>query len=194
MTTTVTGLFSNRDSAADAVREIRAAGIPNEEISIVTNNIETQQQLGSAGDVTKNNNMAGSGAGDGATIGGVLGGSAGLLAGLGALTIPGIGPVLGAGWLLTTAIGTALGASGGGIIGALIGAGVSKDDAQIYVDRVRKGGTLVSARVADENVPAVESIMAKYNGLEDHQVYADGLALPPTITARPTTRPQTPAE
>ena len=70
---------------------------------------------------------------------------------------------------------------------------MSKDDAQIYVDRLRKGGTLVSARVADENVPAVESIMTKYNGLEDHRIYADGLALPPTMPVHPT-RPQTPAE
>ena len=193
MTTTVTGLFSNRESAADAVREIRAAGIPNEEISIVTNNVASEQNANPANTGTKDNNMAGSGAGDGAAIGGILGGSAGLMAGLGALTIPGIGPVLGVGWLLTTAIGTAIGASGGGLIGALIGAGVSKDDAQVYVDRLRKGGTLVSARVADENVPAVESIMTKYNGLEDRRVYADGLVLPPTMPVRPT-RPQTPAE
>ena len=189
MTTTVTGLFSNRDSAADAVREIRAAGIANEEISIVTNNVASQQDTNPANTGTKDNNMAGSGAGDGAAIGGILGGGAGLMAGLGALTIPGIGPVLGVGWLLTTAIG----ASGGGLIGALIGAGVSKDDAQVYVDRLRKGGTLVSARIADENVPAVESIMTKYNGLEDRRVYADGLVPPPTMPVRPT-RPQTPAE
>lgn len=193
MTTTVTGLFSNRESAADAVREIRAAGIPNDEISIVTNNVASQQSANPANTGTKDNNMAGSGAGDGAAIGGILGGSAGLMAGLGALTIPGIGPVLGVGWLLTTAIGTAIGASGGGLIGALIGAGVSKDDAQVYVDRLRKGGTLVSARIADENVPAVERIMTKYNGLEHQRVYADGLALPPTMPVSPT-RPQTPAE
>lgn len=192
MTTTVTGLFSTRELAADAVREIRAVGIANEEISIVTNDARNQTEHGASPDGTLNNNMAGSGAGDGAAIGGIVGGSAGLLAGLGALTIPGLGPVLGVGWLLTTAIGTAIGASGGGLIGALIGAGVNRDDAQLYVDRVRQGGTLVSARVADENVAAIESIMTKYNGLEDRHVYADGQSIPPTNFVRPT-RPHTPA-
>jgi hypothetical protein len=156
MTTTVTGLFDTRDAAAFAVVELKAAGIPNEEISIVTNKVDGQSTERSADDRTVDNNMAETGAADGAVIGGVLGGGAGLLAGLGLLTIPGIGPVLAAGWLLTTAVGTAVGASGGGLVGALVGAGVDNDDAQIYVERIRKGGTLVSARVSDKNVAAVE--------------------------------------
>ncbi len=166
MTTTVTGLFEARTDAANAVAEIKAAGISKEEISIVTNKVDGQSEERSAADKTVDNNMAETGAADGATIGGVLGGGAGLLAGLGLLTIPGIGPVLGVGWLITTAIGTALGASGGGIVGALVGAGVDKDDAQIYVERVRSGGTLVSVRVPDKSVAAIEAIMVKHKRME----------------------------
>jgi hypothetical protein len=166
MTTTVTGLFDTRDAAAFAVAELKAAGIPNTEISIVTNKVDGQSAERSADDRTVDNNMAETGAADGATIGGVLGGGAGLLAGLGLLTIPGIGPVLGVGWLLSTAIGTAVGASGGGLVGALVGAGVDNDDAQIYVERIRSGGTLVSARVSDDKVPTVEAIMIKHKGLD----------------------------
>ena len=103
------------------------------------------------------------GTADGATLGGVLGGGAGLLAGLGLLTIPGGGPVVGAGWLITTAIGTAVGASGGGIVGALVSAGVDNDQAQVYVDQVRGGGTLVSVRVPPEDVAMIQGIMTKYN-------------------------------
>lgn len=168
MTTTVTGLFKTRDNAASAVSELKARGIAKEEISIVTNKIEGQSEQRSANDRTVDNNMAESGAGDGAIIGGVLGGGAGLLAGLGTFVIPGIGPLLGVGWLLTTAIGTAVGASGGGLIGTLVGAGVDNDDAQIYADGVRSGGTLVSVRVTDDEVANVEAIMMKYKGL-DHE-------------------------
>ena len=95
----------------------------------------------------------------------MLGGGAGLLAGLGLLTIPGSGPVLGAGWLVTAAIGAAVGASGGGIVGALIDAGVDNDHAQVCVDRIHSGGTLVSVRVPDKDVAMIQAIMTKYNEL-----------------------------
>lgn len=172
MTTTVNGLFDDRNDASDAVRDIKAAGVPNEEISIVTNNVEDQNAQRSAGARTVDNNMAESGAGDGAVIGGVLGGGAGLLAGLGTIVIPGLGPLLGVGWLITTAIGAAVGASGGGLIGALVGAGVDNDDAQIYVDRIKGGGTLVSVRVPDADVATVEAIMMKHKGLDRERMAA----------------------
>ena len=170
MTTTVTGLFENRVDAAGAVSELKALGVPTDEISIVTNKVDGQAAQRDADDRTVDNSMSGTGTTDGAAIGGVLGGGAGLLAGLGALTIPGIGPVLGVGWLITTAIGAAVGASGGGIIGALIGAGVNNDDAKVYVEKIRSGGTLVSARVPDKDVLATEAIMTKYKRFEREPV------------------------
>jgi hypothetical protein len=165
-------MFDDRNDASEAVREIKAAGVPTAEISIVTNKVEGQSAQRSANDRTVDNNMAESGAGDGAVIGGVLGGGAGLLAGLGAIVIPGLGPLLGVGWLITTAVGAAVGASGGGLIGALVGAGVDNDDAQIYVDRIREGGTLVSVRVPDSDVASIEAIMMKYKGLDRERTAA----------------------
>lgn len=201
MTTTVNGLFDNRNDASDAVRDIKAAGVPNAEISIVTNNVEGQSEQRSAGDRTVDNNMAESGAGDGAVIGGVLGGGAGLLAGLGTIVIPGIGPLLGVGWLITTAVGAAVGASGGGLIGALVGAGVDNDDAQVYVDRIKSGGTLVSVRVPDGDVAAVEAIMMKHKGLDRERLETrasqPGNSMDRTVetrTTRTSTVSNTPAE
>jgi len=162
MTTTVTGMFESKDDASAAVTEIQSRGVPKEEISIVTNHPEGQDAQRTESGKTVNNSMAESGATDGALIGGVVGGGAGLLAGLGTIIIPGIGPILGTGWLIATAIGTAVGASGGGLIGALVGSGVSKDDAKVYVDRLRSGGTLVSVRVPDEEVFHIRQIMSKY--------------------------------
>lgn len=191
MTTTVNGLFDDRDDAANAVREIQAAGISKDEISIVTNGVEGQSEQRSAGDRTVDNNMAESGTGDGALIGGVLGGGAGLLAGLGTIVIPGLGPLLGVGWLITTAIGAAVGASGGGLIGALVGAGVDNDDAQVYVDRIRTGGTLVAVRVADADVDAIAAIMAKYNGVDRDRETVAVVDTGDRVVTRTTTRETT---
>lgn len=84
-----------------------------------------------------------------------------LAAGLGALLIPGIGPVVAAGWLIPTIIGAAVGASGGGIVGALIGAGVSEEHAHVYAETVRRGGAVVTVRVDDDQIPVIEFIMAR---------------------------------
>jgi hypothetical protein len=99
------------------------------------------------------------GAGKGAGIGAGVGGAAGLLAGLGLLAIPGLGPVVAAGWLAATAVGAAAGAATGGIVGALTEAGVSEADAHSYAEGVRRGGTLVSARVADAERSRLEAML-----------------------------------
>jgi hypothetical protein len=82
-----------------------------------------------------------------------------LLAGLGLLAIPGLGPVVAAGWLAATAVGAAAGAATGGIVGALTEAGVSKEEAPLYAEGVRRGGTLVSARVPDADRARLDAIL-----------------------------------
>lgn len=174
MTTTVTALFSDYDAAERAHKEICASGIDSADVSIVSNNSSDQEGMRNQ---PIDNSMAGTGALDGAIVGGVAGSAAGLAAGLGVLAIPGIGPVVGAGWLLTTAVGATVGVSGGGLIGALIGSGVSKDDAQVYHDEFSKGGTLVSARVSDQQVPSIERIMQMYKGVDHHSFSARGVVI-----------------
>jgi hypothetical protein len=75
------------------------------------------------------------------------------------LVIPGLGPVVAAGWLAATAVGAAAGAATGGIAGALTEAGVSAEDAHSYAEGVRRGGTLVSARVADADRSRLDPIL-----------------------------------
>src|SRR6202035_4751124 len=115
-------------------------------------------------------NEAGVGAEAGAAFGAIVGGTTGLLAGLGMLAIPGIGPVVAAGWLVTAALGAAGGAiaggAGGGLIGAMISNGVSEEDAHIYAESVRRGGCLVTARVPDGKVASTQAIMARYRQVD----------------------------
>ena len=80
---------------------------------------------------------------------------------LGLLAIPGLGPVVAAGWLASTAAGAAAGAATGGIVGALTQAGVSDEDASRYAEGVRRGGTLVSARVPDGDKTRLEPMLAQ---------------------------------
>src|SRR6186713_259974 len=100
-------------------------------------------------------------AGAGAGVGAAVGGTAGLLAGLGLLAIPGVGPVVAAGWLVATAAGAAAGGLTGGIIGALTQAGVSEEDAHVYAEGVRRGGTLVTARVDDRNAAQLDATLER---------------------------------
>lgn len=145
MAQAITRLFDRYEDAAAAVRELEAAGVPHHDISLIANNAEGRPVTN---DPTRSD--AAEGAGKGATTGGLVGGGAGLLAGLGMLAIPGLGPVVAAGWLVSTAVGAAIGAAAGGVTGGLLGAlkdaGHSDEDAHVYAEGVRRGGTLVSVR------------------------------------------------
>jgi len=156
MAKTVVGLFDNSSDARAALQELRDAGFSGDDISMVANNSRGDYgDVATARDGTKSE--AEEGAGFGATGGAVLGGLGGLLVGLGALAIPGIGPVVAAGTLATTlgttALGAGIGAAAGGLTGALVGAGIPEEDANIYAEGVRRGDTLITVR-ADDDVEA----------------------------------------
>ena len=160
MTTTISRLYDNYTDASAAVTALESAGVPHSDISIVANNADNWYT--GKGKVDRDRDGVDDrveGAGTGAGIGAGIGGAAGLLAGLGLLAIPGIGPVVAAGWLAATAAGAAAGAASGGIIGALTQSGVSKEDAPLYAEGVRRGGTLVSARVPDADRSRFEAIL-----------------------------------
>lgn len=177
MTTVITRLFDTHEHATQAVNELEAGGVSHDNISIVASN--SDNRYGSA-DSTASGTTTGTtamtdgtvsddtatGAGTGATVGTLLGGGAGLLAGLGMLAIPGVGPVVAAGWLVATALGAGVGAASGGLLGSLVGAGVSEEDANVYAEGVRRGSTLVTVRADDSQSAMVEQVMAKYNAVD----------------------------
>lgn len=164
MAEAITRLFDNYDDARQAVRELKTAGVRDDNISLVANNAEGRK-------IDDDDNDAAEGAAKGATTGGLLGGGAGLLAGLGMLAIPGLGPVVAAGWLVSTAVGAiagaAAGAATGGILGALKDAGHSDEDAHVYAEGVRRGGSLVSVRPdSDAERATAERILLDRGGVE----------------------------
>jgi hypothetical protein len=160
MTVTISRLYDNYNDAEQAVRRLEGAGVPHSDISIVANNSDSWFSTDKKVDRDRDGvDDRAEGAGKGAGIGAGVGGTAGLLAGLGLLAIPGLGPVVAAGWLAATAVGAAAGAATGGIVGALTEAGISREDADTYAEGVRRGGTLVSARVADADRSRLDSVL-----------------------------------
>ena len=161
MSKTVTRLFDTYSDATTVVRELESIGISHSDISIVANNAHGDHDDGinEDGDVTR-----------GASTGAALGGAGGLLAGLGLLAIPGLGPIVAAGWLAATATGAVVGALGGaatgGIVGALKNAGHTEEEANVYSEGVRRGGTLVSAKVDEDTVAQTEAIMDRNRSVD----------------------------
>ena len=158
MTVTISRLYDSYADAQRAVTRLESAGVPHSDISIVANNSDNWFEGGKKDRDRDGVDDRAESAGKGAGIGAGLGGAAGLLAGLGLLAIPGLGPVVAAGWLASTAVGAAAGAATGGIVGALTEAGVSEEDAHVYAEGVRRGGTLVSARVADADRTRLDAV------------------------------------
>jgi hypothetical protein len=138
-----------------AVGELEASGVARDDISIVSSNSDNQHD--------NNGSKAVDDAAGGAGLGAAIGGAGGLLAGLGLMAIPGVGPVVAAGWLAATAVGAVggavVGGAAGGIVGALTDSGVPENDAHVYAEGVRRGGTLVTAKVDDQLVPEAERIL-----------------------------------
>ncbi|AVA24991.1 general stress protein [Rhizobium sp. NXC24] len=155
---TVAGLFDHHDDAKRAVEQLEDAGISSDNISIVSRTVEGRK-------VEEQGNRAAEGAGTGAGIGAMAGGAGGLLAGLGMLAIPGVGPVVAAGWLVAALAGAAggavVGGAAGGIVGALIKSGVPEEDANVYAESIRRGASLVVARVEGDEIAIANRILER---------------------------------
>jgi hypothetical protein len=161
---TVAGLFTDRADAEQAINDLRAAGFTGDQIGVALRDRSAQNEL-----VEDTGTHAAEGATAGALGGGLLGGLTGFLIGIGALAIPGIGPVV-AGGALATAFGVAggtavagagIGAAAGGIVGGLVGMGIPEDEARHFETGFRSGGTLVTVKAGDRAMDAL-AILERY--------------------------------
>ena len=167
MTVTISRLYNNYSDARVAVDDLEAAGVKHGDISVIASNADNRFERDPK-DPKKNlildRDLDGTddraeAAGAGAGVGAAVGGAVGLLTGLGLMAIPGVGPVVAAGWLVATLTGAAAGGATGGVIGALTQGGISKEDADVYAEGLRRGGAVVSARVADADRARFQAVM-----------------------------------
>lgn len=132
------GVYDNERSAIEAVEDLKRQGYSTEEISVIGKNETEVNEINEATGTKTEEGLAA-----GAATGGILGGLTGLLVGIGALAIPGIGPIVAAGPIAATLTGAAVGAGAGGLTGALIGMGIPEDEAGRYEGYVKEGKILV---------------------------------------------------
>ena len=154
---THTRLFDTYAEAAAAVRDLETAGFSQREVSLLGSKRGDGPGQGDPGLFNAGGNPEA-----GAAAGTLVGGSVGLLAGLGALAIPGVGPVVAAGWLVAMLTGAGAGAVAGGLLGSLADAGVQESDAQVYAEGMRRGGTIVIVRSDPASVARAEAILAHH--------------------------------
>ena len=153
---TVVGLFRDRSDAEAAIRDLKSAGFGENDIGAAMRDRDQQGEL-----VDEHGTKAAEGATTGAVSGGVVGGVLGFLAGVGALAIPGIGPIVAAGWLGSTLAGAGIGAAAGGMIGALVGMGIPEEDARHFESGVKSGGVLVTVNAAGRRDEAIRILEAR---------------------------------
>jgi hypothetical protein len=132
-----------------------------------TDNLVTEDGAGLT-DATVNPGRAddASNAAAGAVTGGVVGGAAGLAASLAGLAIPGIGPIIAAGPIVSLLTGAGVGAVAGGLIGGLTDMGVPQSDAEYYAEAVRRGGALVTVRADDRRADRAAEIMRAHGAID----------------------------
>ena len=159
---TAIGLFDHQDDLERVLNELKASGFAPEQVSLVA------KDRGATREVVETTGMGGGeGAGVGAVAGGITGGLLGWLVGIGALAIPGIGPIVAAGALATTIGGAAIGAAAGGLIGALVDLGIPEEEATLYQEGVGRGGMLLTVNAqSDAQLYEAHETMRRNGGTE----------------------------
>jgi hypothetical protein len=135
----VFGIYKTRPEAEKAVDSLKTDGFLTSDISVLMPENSSSHEFAH----TKGT-KAPEGAATGASAGAVIGGTLGLLAGIGVLAIPGIGPFIAAGPIMTAMAGVGVGGAVGGVTGALVGLGMPEYEAKRYEGFVKNGGILLS--------------------------------------------------
>jgi hypothetical protein len=158
----VFGIYKTAQSAEVAVDQLISAGFSNSAISVLLPDDETTRAF-----AHEKNTKAPEGTTTGAATGGVVGGTLGLLAGIGALAIPGVGPLIAAGPIMAALAGVGVGGAVGGVVGALVGLGIPEYEAKRYEGAVKNGGTLLSVHCdTSEQIDSAKASL-KETGAQD---------------------------
>ncbi len=195
MAITLAGTFEDQTAAQEAIERLRAAGIATSDISMIVRDREAVAPGGAEAGIrggtvaatAPNPMLRGeepvlrtaveddevvamtpedlSVTASGTTTGGIIGAIGGLLVGLGALALPGLGPIVAAGPLAATLGGAAIGAATGGLIGALVDAGVPEEYATTYATHVERGHVLLTVHPRPEQQDRVRDILAHAGAL-----------------------------
>ena len=158
----VIGLVASYPMAERVVGELQRAGFGNNDISALF-----PDKQGTRDFAHETNTKAPEGAITGVVAGGAVGGTLGLLVGMGAIFIPGLGPVLAAGPIMAALSGAAAGATLGGVTGALVGLGFPEVEAKVYEGKVKGGNILISVHADNDEMQARAKDIFERNDVTD---------------------------
>jgi hypothetical protein len=156
------GIYRDRISVDNAVDALRAADFRNSDISVLFPENEGTKDF-----AVEKQTKAPEGTTTGATSGAVIGGGLGWLAGIGALAIPGLGPLIAAGPIVAALAGAGAGGVVGGIAGALVGMGIPEYEAKRYEGRVKDGGILLSVHSDNSEWTKRAKEILEHTGAQD---------------------------
>jgi len=160
--TAVFGIYNTRNGAEQGADSLVNGGFAAGDISVLL-----PENLGTREIGTEKSTKAPEGATAGAGTGAVLGGALGLLAGIGALAIPGVGPLIAAGPIMATLAGMGVGGTVGGLTGALVGLGIPEYEAKRYEGILQKGGILLSVHCSTSDEVKRAKEILKNTGAQD---------------------------
>ncbi|MGO4883839.1 MAG: quinol:electron acceptor oxidoreductase subunit ActD [Bryobacteraceae bacterium] len=158
----VFGIYPSRISVEEAVEALRAAGFRGTDISVLF-----QENQGSKDFAHEKNTKAPEGATAGGIVGGISGGVLGWLTGIGALAIPGLGPLIAAGPIVAALAGVGAVGAVGGFIGAMVGMGLPEYEAKRFEGRIKQGGVLMSVHCDNDDWVKRAKELLKRTGAED---------------------------
>jgi hypothetical protein len=160
--TAVFGIYQTQADVEFAVDALRSEGFRNTDVSVLF-----PENKGTKDFAVEKHTKAPEGTAAGATTGVVIGGVLGWLAGIGALAIPGVGPLIVAGPIVAALTGVGVGGAVGGIAGALIGIGIPEYEAKRYEGRIKDGGILLSVHCDDSNWTTKAKNLLQRTGAQD---------------------------
>src|ERR1700726_5164512 len=155
--TAVFGIYPSVAEAERAVDALVRERFSNGDISVLMPDNQSTKDF-----AHEKHTKAPEGTTTGVATGGVVGGTLGLLAGIGALAIPGVGPLIAAGPIMGALAGLGVGGAVGGLVGALVGMGIPEYEAKRYEGRLKEGGVLLSVHCdTSEEIARAKEILKR---------------------------------
>jgi hypothetical protein len=164
---TVAAVFSSLNEAGGACIDLEHIGVPREDISLIAGNDASLHD-----DYLEKARKASTSTEAAAASDAAFGGGVGILAMLIAFAIPGVGPIVALGPMLTVLGAMGIGAAAGGLIGAFHNMGISHEEAPLYEEAVRRGAVMVAARI-DDRLEEEAVAALKRHGARDLRDEAD---------------------
>lgn len=156
------GIFKSRAALETAIDELQRSGFESGDVSVLMANASDTHEF-----AHEKNTKAPEGAAAGAGTGAVLGGTLGWLAGIGALAIPGVGPLVAAGPIMAALAGAGVGGAVGSVSGAIIGFGIPEYEAKRYEGSVKEGGMLISVHCSSsDKIKRAKEILEQCGGID----------------------------